>query len=179
MKNFLKIIFWEYLQNFPILAGFVWAFEFWQKGQAWQAVLCIGAGSILGALTIALTEGQKQIGYREPLSVMVANIAGLTAIMFVMLIYMAALWSNWVTDLCIGVLCGIGLGIVQSFSAKKIINVIHCLALGIASPLLLLCIRWLMNADWSVWIDVLLLTLLATVIIGIIDYAPDEFNPTP
>lgn len=179
MKNFLKILFWEYIQNFPIIAGFIWAFEFWQKGQIWQAVICIGAGSVIGAITIALTEGRKQIGYREPIAVMLANIVGLTIIMFILIIYLAARWSSWVTDLFIGIVCGIGLGVVQSVSAKKKINVIHCLALGIASPLILFCIRWLLNANWFIWANILLLALLATLIIGIIDYAPDAFNSTP
>jgi hypothetical protein len=30
IMEFLKVIFWEYLQNLSIIAGFCWAFGFWQ-----------------------------------------------------------------------------------------------------------------------------------------------------
>jgi hypothetical protein len=174
--NFLKIIFWEYLQNLPVLAGFAWAFDLWQHGRPWIALACVAAGGLAGAVLIALTEARKQAGYKEPRAVILANIVSITAIMFVMLIYLNVRWSSWLTDLIIGAFGGIGLGMVQSLAAKKKINVLHCIALGIASPLVLICIRWLLNTGWSIWINISLTCLLATLIISFIDYAPDEFN---
>jgi hypothetical protein len=175
--NFLKIIFWEYIQNLPVLAGFAWAFDLWQRGQPWIAFACVAAGGLTGAILIALTEARKQAGYKEPRAVLLTNIVSITTIMFVMMIYLTVRWSSWLTDLMIGVFSGIGLGIAQSLAARKKINVLHCIALGVASPLVLICIRWLLNTGWSIWIIISLICLLATLIISFIDYAPDEFNP--
>ena len=176
MVNFLKILFWEYLQNLPVLTGFAWALAFWQKGRFGIAVACLVAGGIAGAVLIALTESRKQVGYREPPAVLLTNILGITLIMFVMAVYLTTHWSSWLTDLAIGALVGTGLGIAQSLAARKKINLVHCLALGIASPLVLICIRGLLSAGWSIWVNTLLMCLVATLVISLIDYAPDEFQ---
>jgi hypothetical protein len=174
--NFLKILFWEFLQNLPILTGFTFAFKFWQQDRLWIAIACIVAGGTAGAVLIALTEARKQAGYQEPRAVLLANIVSITMIIFLTVVYLAAHWSNWLTDLAIGALGGAGLGIVQSLAARKRINGVHCVALGIASPLVLICIRWLLNIAWPVWANILSLSFLATVIISIIDYLPDELD---
>ena len=174
--NFLKVIFWEFVQNLPALAGFAWAIDLWQKGRFGVAIAYIAAGGAAGAVLIALTEARKQAGYQEPRAVLLANIVSIPIIMFVLVVYLTARWSSWLTDLAICVLGGIGLGIVQSLAAKKKINAVHCIALGIASPLVLICIRWLLNTGLSIWVNILLMCLLATLIISLIDYMPDEYN---
>jgi hypothetical protein len=176
IMEFLKVIFWEYLQNLPLIAGFCWAFDLWQEDRFWAAISCIAVGGVAGAVLIALTESRKQAGYQEPRAVLLANIVSFSIIMFVMVVYLTARWSSWLTDLAIGALVGIGIGIVQSLAAKKKINIVHCIALGITSPLVLIGIRWSLNIGWSIWVNILLMCLLATLIISLIDYAPDKFN---
>lgn len=179
LMGFLKVLFWEYLQNLPILAGFFWAVDSWQAGRFWIAILCMLAGGMASAVLIYLTESRKQLGYQEPKTVLLMNMAGMALLVFVIVLYFSARWSTWLTDLAIGVLCGLGLGISQSIAARKKINVVHALALGIASPLILILIRWSFINDWPIWMSIFLTSLLATLVIGLIDYAPDEFQPDP
>jgi hypothetical protein len=172
--EFLKVLFWEYMQNLPIIAGFCWALGFWQTGWTWAAILCILAGATGGAVLIALTEARKQSGYKEPKAVMLMNLSGMTLIMFIIVLYFSARWSNWLTDLLLGAVCGAGLAIAQSLAARKRINKVHSLALGIASPLILLAFRGLLGLGWPVWINALSVCLLATLVISLIDYSPWE-----
>jgi hypothetical protein len=174
--NFLKVIFWEFVQNLPILAGFTFAFNFWQKDRPWIAFACMAAGGVAGALLIALTEARKVAGHREPLAVILTNMISMTAIMFVFVVYLSANWSGWLTDLVIGALGGSALGVAQSLAARKKIHLSHCMALGIASPLVLISIRWLLNTDWPAWANVLSLSFLSTIVISVIDYLPDELD---
>lgn len=174
--KFIKIIFWEYIQNLPIIAGFVAAFGQWQNGKYLPASLYIVGGSVAAAILIFVTEVRKQDGYKEPRIVLLANMIGMTAIMLLMVIYFGAHWGNWISDLVLGVMVGVGLGMVQSLTAKKPINWIHCIALGIASPLILISIREFLHTTWPLWLHILLVCSLATLIISVIDYLPDTLS---
>jgi hypothetical protein len=174
--KFLKILFWEYIQNLPVLVGFAWAMRFWQKGNSIFAITCLFIGGATGAILIAVTESKKQAGYREPTAVLLVNIFGITILMFIVLVYLLAPWSSWWTDIMIGIVLGIGLAVVQSQAARKKINIAHSIALGIASPLILVCFRWLADAGWSIWLNIFLMSLLATLVISTVDYAPDEIK---
>ncbi len=174
--EFFVILFWEYVQNLPVLAGLAFAFQLWRQGQFALAVTCLAVGGTAGAVLIALTEARKQAGYREPKAVVLANILGFTILTFLILVYLHAAWSNAWSDVLIGVSGGAGLAILQSLTARKKINWIHCLALGIASPLVLFCIRQLLYAAWPIWAMILSLTALATLVISIVDYLPDELD---
>ena len=168
----LSVFFWEYLQNLPIFAGFVWGYTLWSQGRQELAVPFLVAGSLAGALLIALTESRKISGHREPASVVIANGAGMAVIMVGMVGYLSAHWSNWLTDLLIGVLAGVGLGALQSLAAREKISLRHCVALGSASPLALIAFRLLLRIGWPNWVNILGTALLATLIIGFLDYAP-------
>jgi len=168
----LSVFFWEYLQNLPIFAGFIWGYVLWSQGRQELAVPCLIAGSLAGALLIALTESRKSKGHREPALVVIANGAGMAVIMVAMVGYLSALWSSWLTDLLIGVLAGVGLGALQSLAAREKISLRHCVALGSASPLALIAIRLILKIGWSTWANILAAALLATLIIGFLDYAP-------
>lgn len=172
--SFLKVIFWEFIQNLPVLAGFAWAFDLWQQGEFWAAIACVALGSLAGSALIALTEARKVAGHREPPAVLLANIIGMTVIALGMVAYLSAHWSSWLTDLAVGAAGGAGLGIVQSLAARKKVDLRHCLALGLAAPLVLVLVRWLLNTGWPVWVNILCMTALATVIIALIDYTPKK-----
>ena len=170
----LKVLFWEYLQNLPIFAGFVWGYDLWSQGRQELAVLCMAAGSLTGAALIALTESRKKAGHREPVAVLIGNSIVMTMIMLVMVAYLSAHWSNWLTDLLIGILAGAGLGALQSLSAREKISLRHCIALGSASPLALISIRLILGLGWPDLVNILASAFLATLIIGFLDYAPQS-----
>lgn len=174
--NFLKIIFWEYLQNLPIMTGFVWGLKLWQGGRYGVAAGCVILGSVVGAILIALTEGKKVPGFREPRSVLVTNIIVIIIIMLLVMVYLTERWSSWLTDLGVGILSGAGLAVLQSLAAKGKIGLIHCIALGTATPLVLISIRWLVSIGLSIWLNIALLSLLGTLVISVIDYLPDKLK---
>jgi hypothetical protein len=176
MKIFLKVVFWEYVQNAPIIAGFVWALDRWQNGRFLDACFFIVASSIIGAITIALTEANKVKGHKEPFAVLLANTIGISSIMLATNFYLLASWSNRVTDILIGAFGGVGLGIIQSLTAKEKIGIRHCIALGLASSLVLVFIHWLATNNWPTWLNIVFLTSVATIIISIIDYWPKKMK---
>jgi hypothetical protein len=175
--RFLKIFFWEFLQNIPIFTGFAWAFDSRMRGKPWIALACAVAGGICGAILIALTESKKVPGHKETLPVVLTNILAITAFIFALVVYLSTKGTNWFTDLLLGSLAGTSLGLLQSMAARKKIDARHCVALALASALAILGIRILLNAGWSIWMNVLSTTILATLIISLIDYIPGGITP--
>jgi hypothetical protein len=174
--RFMKVFFWEFLQNIPIFTGFAWAFTSLARGKPWIALAFAVAGGIFGSIVIALTESRKAAGHKETLPVVLANILAITTFIFAIVVYLSTKSTNWRTDLFLGSLGGAGLAIMQGLAAKKKIEARHCIALGLASALAIVGIRILLNAGWSVWLDILSMTLLATLIISPIDYMPGFFS---
>jgi hypothetical protein len=175
--RFLKIFFWEFIQNIPIFTGFAWAFDSRIQGKPWNALACAGVGGISGAILIALTESRKVPGHKEPIPVVLINILAITAFIFALVVYLGTQGTNWFTDLLLGSLGGAGLGLLQSTAGRKKVDVRHCLALALASALAIIGIRILLNAGWSIWMNALSTTVLATLIICLIDYMPGGNAP--
>jgi hypothetical protein len=172
----LKVLFWEFLQNIPIFTGFAWAFDFLTRGKPWIALALAVAGGTCGAILISLTESKKVPGHKESLPVLLTNILAITTFIFAMVVYFRTKGTTWQTDIILGILGGAGLAGLQSLAAKKKIDTRHCIALGFASTLAIIGIRILLNTGWSVWLDIFSITVLATVIIGLIDYMPGIFR---
>jgi hypothetical protein len=170
--GFLRVIIWEYVQNLPIVASFAWALDLWQQRSPWLAILCVAAGAAATSILIALTERKKVSGHREPPAVLLANIATIFMIVLAIVVYLSAPWSTWLTDLVIGALGGVELGVVQSLAAREKVGVRHCLALGLAGSMLLVLVRLLLRTGWPVWANGLTLSVLATLVISLIDYTP-------
>ena len=169
MTQSIRIISWEFLQNLPLVAGFILAFQFWQQGQQLVAIVCIVASSVVGALIIRLTETKIVTKPREPLSVTFINIIVMSLLMLVVIFYLAAPWSNWQIDLIAGGLLGVVLAASQNLAAKKRIGIGHMMAFVFAFPLALISIRTLVHILPIVF-TILLITLIITVVISLVDY---------
>jgi hypothetical protein len=174
--KFVKILFWEFVQNLPVLAGLVLAYEQWQKGHSLPCAAFILAGSLGSSVLIALTEKWKVPGHREPVNVFLTNLVGMLVATTGLVAYLSAGWGSWMTDLAIGSVGGAGLGIAQSLAARERIDGRHCLALGIAAALALLLIRGMLSSGWPAWLNITGITLLATLIIAFIDYTPESVS---
>jgi len=174
--RFIKVFFWEFLQNIPIFTGFAWAFDFLSRGKPWNTLAFAVAGGTCGSILIALTESRKAAGHKETLPVILANILAITTFILAMVVYFRTKGTTWQTDVILGSLGGASLAGMQSLAAKKKIEARHCLALGLASALAIIGIRSLLNAGWSIWMDILSMTILATLIISLIDYMPGIFH---
>lgn len=174
--RFLNALFWEFVQNLPLVAGFFVALQLWRQGWVVGAGASMLVGSTLGALTIWATESKVIKGHREPVRVVVTNALAITLLMFVSVAYLSAGWGNWGTDLAVGILAGVGLGAAQSLAAGEPIAIRHCLAFAASLPPALIGIRMLMAASLPLLLDILLITAVATVIIGWVDYGPLFLN---
>ena len=70
---FINAIFWEFIQNAPVLVLFVAAVWLWAKGRRRDALVCIVIGAVVGSLLIRFTEPLIS-GYHEPWSVTLVNV---------------------------------------------------------------------------------------------------------
>jgi hypothetical protein len=175
--KFFRVIFWEFVQNLPLVIGFVLAFQFWKQGQ-WSGVLAAVIGSsFIGPLTIRATEPKKiDLNHRPPLRVLVTNILVMALLMTGLIAYLLAPWSNWMTDVLIGVLAASLLGTAQSLAAKEPISLRHCAAFAFAFPLALISFRILLAFARPAWENILIITILITLIISVVDYGPPYFR---
>jgi hypothetical protein len=165
----LRALAWEFVQNLPLVAGFLLGLDLWQRHRPLLAVACIVVGSVLGSLAIWATESRIVAGHREPVQVVVTNVVVIAGLMFVLILYLSALWSRWWTDLLFGVAGGVLLGAAQDLAARSPIGVVHCAAMALAFALALVAIR-LLSGALPLAANVLAITAFATLVIGSMDY---------
>ena len=169
--TFLEAIFWESVQNLPLIAGFVGGLSLWHGGCRWAAVACAVTGSVVGALVIRLTESRIVEGHDEPLAVVLVNMLTMSILTVGLVAYLSASWSNWKTDLGCGAVAGAGGALAQDLAAGEPIGIRHCIALGLAAPIALAGTRGLAST-LPAWVNIVVITAVATLIISLIDYGP-------
>ena len=142
--KFLVILFWEMLENFPMLVGFMLAIRFW-TGNLDLALACLLSGAALGAGMIHFTEGKKLSNHptlKETLiNFLVFAVLGIPLVFY--FVADDAWWSNWMTDVLFGIVVGGMLTVGESWgwrntSAMKV----HAVSMAIAAALFLLGIRF-------------------------------------
>jgi hypothetical protein len=175
ISRFLNAIFWEFVQNLPVIVMFVMAVWYWAQGRRKEALICVTVSAISGALVIRFTEPLIS-GYEESMTTTLVNMVtfGLLQALFVAYIASDIKWSNWKMDLILSGTAGVGLAIAQGVSspgASLIGVVLHSLALGVMSALVIIAIR---KSKQQTRVDALknalLITTLMTLIISVIDY---------
>jgi hypothetical protein len=169
--KFLRTIFWEFIQNLPLITGGLVALNLWQQSRWGAAIVWVVAGSIIGAFTIRLTESKIVESGREPWRVTITNIVVMSALAFILIVYLLAQWSSWQTDLLFGVLAGAGLAIVQDLAAGERIGLRHEIALGLSMSITLIGVRVLVTA-LPILVNILIITMIMTLMISLIDYSP-------
>jgi hypothetical protein len=169
--RFLNALFWEFIQNLPIVAGFVTALASWQQERRWIGIACVVSGCVSGALVIRFTEAKIVKERQEAWRVTIMNIVVMSTLALILVIYLWADWSSWKTDLPLGMLAGIGVAMAQDLAAGDRIGVRHCIALGVAVPIALAGTRTLIAALPTLP-GILAITVLGTLVIGSIDYGP-------
>ncbi|MEJ2208439.1 MAG: hypothetical protein P8129_05310 [Anaerolineae bacterium] len=173
-----RALFWEFLQNVPLVAGLLWGLDAWQAGKWGLAATWMVGGSVVGALAIRATEGRIVSGHREPWRVVLANVLVMAGLMFVVAVYLAAGWSAWWSDLLLGFGAGIGLGVAQDLAAGSPVGWTHAFALGLCVFLGLFGIR-LLAVHWPPLPSVLVISGLVTVLIVVADYGPWRVRSDP
>lgn len=170
LERFGKVYFWEFLQNFPLLLGFLLALEQSnQKNWLFMFLFCF-FGSVFGSFAIRYTEPKITSGKLEPLSVTLTNLVSFSLIAGIVAIYFSQGWGNWMTDCLIGFGLGIVVGYGQDLAeGKKKPGVRHILALSIAFIFALIAIRYVAQVFLPVWGGIIL-TAVVTLVIVMIDY---------
>jgi hypothetical protein len=169
--KFLGAMFWEYVQNLPIIAGFVFALHFGRQGQWLPAVASVVVGGVAGALLFGATVSIIVAGHREPVAVVLANVVMMVILSLALTLYLLAGWSSWVTDLLGGGLAGIALSAVQSRAAKETIGLGHTAAFVLAFPLGLVATRFF-TTFLPPSAAAVIITTAVTLIITVVDYGP-------
>jgi len=173
---FINAIFWEFIQNAPVLVLFMATVWLWAKGRRRDAIVCSAISAVVGSLLIRFTEPLIS-GYHEPWSITLVNIVAFGALQVLFAAYLGteSRWSNWKTDALFGALAGVGLALAQGIASDGspwIGIVLHGLALGLIGALLMRAMRQqrdkplktaLLNATW--------LALFMTLVISAIDYS--------
>jgi hypothetical protein len=168
-SDFGRTFFWEFVQNLPLIAGFLLALDLWQQAKPLPSLACMVAGSVTGSLVIWATEAKIIAGHREPLRVVVTNVAGLALLMLVLAVYLSAGWSRWWTDLVVGVLGGMALGLSQDLAAGSPASWRHATAFALSFSFGLVGVR-ILSASLPLGGSVLVVTATVTALICMMDY---------
>jgi hypothetical protein len=144
-SRFWKILFWETLENWPLIVGLLVAIRL-KADSGWLAFACLVASTALGALSIHFTEIKKfsnQPTFKET----VVNFIVFTVLAIAFLFYYSlgeTWWSNWLTDLGLGALVGVVLTVGESLGWSNTTTVkTHAIAMAIASAFGLLVVRFI------------------------------------
>jgi hypothetical protein len=177
-------VFGEFVQNLPPIAAFVSAVWLWRQQRRREAVVCIVVGGAVGALLIRFSESTIHNAV-EPLLVTATNIVVFSRGMLLFAAYLGTerlAWSNWKTDVTLGWIMGIIVGVSQALAAGDVpiprdvlvIGVVlHSLAMALPIPLALISVRVLVRSAGTLRSALLrsaLLAIVVTVIIGLVDY---------
>jgi hypothetical protein len=173
---FINAVFWEFVQNAPMLVVFVAVVWLWAKDRRRDAVMWSVINAVIGSLLIRYTEPLIS-GYHEPWSITVVNIVAFGGLQVLFAAYLGAenRWSSWKTDALFGGLAGVGLALAQGFASDGspwIGIVLHGLALGLIGAVLLSGIRQQKDRPLkAALINALWLALFMTLVISAIDYS--------
>lgn len=175
--RFLKIVFWETLENIPLFLGFLLAIKF-RSDSLLVAFICLVIGTTLGSGLIHFTE-IKKYSNQPSLKETLTNFLVFTFMAVPFIFYFSTVdvwWSNWVTDLGLGIISGGGIALSESWgwnNAKVSTVRTHAISMAIAATLLFMGIRILHPLPLGIVLSAGLgLTLVVSIIISRIDYWP-------
>ena len=153
MKFFL-VLFWEVFANLPICLGLLIAVRLRLRRKSFLlASASLMAGTVLTSLLIYFIQGYRLSGVPEldhppTLAAILVNIVIFTGVGIPMMLYCSAeaWWSNWKTDVVLGLLAGMVSALAQAsfgWSVDVFQIPLHVIALALSGPILLLGVRQL------------------------------------
>ncbi len=175
--RFLRIVFWESLENLPLFIGFLLAVKFRAENLG-LALVCLVAGTALGAGLIHFTE-TKKYSNQPSLKETLVNFGVFTGLAIPFVFYLSApdaWWSNWITDIILGSALGAVLAVAESWGwSNKATVKTHAVSMSIAAVAILISIRLIYSGNTFILVaGGLLLTIIVSIIIAWIDYWPIE-----
>lgn len=171
--KFFEAVFWELVENLPIILLFVTAVWLWTRQRRRDAIICCTVGGVSTALLIRFVEPFIS-GYYEPWVLSLLNIGLFVLLQIPFVAYLGAeAKGSRVIDSLLGGATGVGLAVAQGItgSASWAATVLHAVALGIVGALLLGSIHHLAQGSLrKALIMILLFVVFMTLLISIIDY---------
>jgi len=173
--KFLNAVFWEFVQNAPVIVLFIIAVWLWARTRETWAVACALCGALLRSLLIRFT-GSAITGYDEPISVTIVNIVSISLLQILLAAYLSneTDWSNGKTDLFLGAMTGVSLAVAQGPASHGLLQIDivgRGIALAVMGSLVLLGIRKLKNKKLlSALANGALLAAATTLFVSAVDY---------
>jgi hypothetical protein len=173
--KFFDSVFWEFVQNVPVIVLFIIAVWLWARTRKAYAVACALCGAAVGSLLARFTEPATN-GTYEPIAVTIVNVASLSLLQILLAAYLGteANWSNRKTDLLLGAMTGVSLAVAQGLVSQGLSLVCMTgrgVALAAVGGLVLLGIRKLKNETLvSALANGALLAVAATLFVSAMDH---------
>jgi hypothetical protein len=174
--RFLAILFWETLENAPLLIGFLLAIRVHSENLA-LAFVYLFVGIALGVGLIHVTE-VKKFSNQPTMKETLINFVVFMVLAIPFLFYFSSdgvWWSNWITDIVLGVIAGSALAVGESWGWRNTATVkAHAVSMAITAILFLLGIRLTHGIESITTILILsvVFNLFISIIIVWIDYWP-------
>jgi hypothetical protein len=174
--RFLAILFWEALENAPVLIGFLMAIRLHSENFVLAFVYLL-AGIALGVGLIHLTE-VKKFSNQPTIKETLINFTVFTILATPFVFYFSldgVWWSNWVTDIILGVIAGSALAVGESWGWRNTATVkVHAVSMTLAATLFLLGIRLTHGIEsiTAILIVSVIFNLFISIIIVLLDYWP-------
>jgi hypothetical protein len=174
--RFLSILFWETLENAPVLIGLLLAVRI-QSDNLILAFIYLFTGIASGIALIHFTE-VKKFSNQPTIKETLTNFAVFTILAIPFVFYLSTdtvWWSNWVTDLILGVVVGWALAVGESWGWKDMATArVHAASMVVAVVLFLFSIRLIYRIEsLTVMLATsLIFNVLISMIIVRFDYWP-------
>ncbi|MEJ5200444.1 MAG: hypothetical protein WHX53_16110 [Anaerolineae bacterium] len=176
--RFLGALWWEFIQNLPMFAGFLVGARLMRSSLP-AALLVTLIGILAGVVVMHFTEHRLYPQpFRATLKGDLVNAAVFFAFAVPFLLYFSARtgWIGWGSDIVLGVVIGVAIAAAQgaAWEGPRRRLVQHAVAMAVACPLIMLAVRFTLRiGPWAAMLAVCaLFTLAISAVIVLIDYWP-------
>jgi hypothetical protein len=181
MTQLLTAVFWEFSQNLFMLCSFVAGVWSWKQQKRLIGVVCMALTGIGGPVFMHYTEpmitGTTSLSESALQASLINNIVVFSLVAVLFVLYMAAEWSRWTTDVvfsaAIALIMVATQWVASRISWQRIL--FHAIALGVAFPLCTVSLRVIVDKSTSLktaLFTTALVTAVISILIALIDYAP-------
>ena len=176
IKNILRIWFWEFVQNTPLIMAFTFGYQFFLAKNMYTALMIVLIGVGTGALLIRFTESRIDKSSPESWRETFTNM-----FFFSLAINLFFIYFNWIPgspplDILTGIAVGFLASISQAAAGKTSLSLQHTAALSVSFAVALLLIRGIIGV-YAPLPAAILVNLPVTTLIVIIEYR-SGFKPT-
>jgi hypothetical protein len=174
--RFFKLLFWEVVENAPMLISFLLAIRI-QSNSFPLAFVVLIIGMVCGTVLIHFTESKKYSN-QPTLKETIVNFIVFTLVSTPFVIYFSnnnAWWSNLITDTILGVIAGFALSFGESWGWSNTETVkVHAVSMAVAFVLLLYGIRLTYELEpiSAIFLVAVVLNIFVSVVIVLFDYYP-------